>query len=81
VSDEDAGSRLLVSNDVFVEAGRRGAARRWGPPRVVRLDSLNADERRLVLAMVEAAKGAATSDHEVTAQEVRRDGANTTSRE
>lgn len=37
--------------------GRLGAAARWGPePRVVRLDALSPEQRRLVLALVEAAK-------------------------
>ena len=42
---------------VLVEAGRRGAVRRWGPePRVVRLDDLTSPQRRLVLALVDAAR-------------------------
>lgn len=44
-------------NPVFVEAGRRGALKRWGgPPRTVRLDALTPDQRRLVLALVDAAR-------------------------
>lgn len=44
-------------NPVFVEAGRRGARRRWGAePRIVRLDSLTPPQRRLVLALVDAAR-------------------------
>jgi hypothetical protein len=39
-----------------VRAGRAGAERRWGPPGVVRLDELTPPQRRLVLALVEAAK-------------------------
>lgn len=39
------------------EWGREGARRRWGDtPRLIRLDSLTADQRRLVLAFVEMAK-------------------------
>ena len=38
------------------EAGRLGARRRWGEPRIVRLDDLTAPQRRLVLALVEAAR-------------------------
>jgi hypothetical protein len=40
-----------------VRAGQAGARKRWGDmPRVVRLDALTNDQRRLVVAMVEAAK-------------------------
>ena len=38
------------------EAGRLGARRRWGEPRSVRLDDLTTDQRRLVLALVAAAR-------------------------
>jgi hypothetical protein len=42
-----------------VEAGRHGAAKRWGPGRrTVRLDDLTPDERRLVLALVDGARAA-----------------------
>ena len=44
-------------NARFVEAGRRGALRRWGPPRIVRLDELTAEQARLVRALVDAARG------------------------
>jgi hypothetical protein len=51
------------------EYGRIGARRRWGPPRVVRLDALRPEARRLVLALVEAdaenKKAASTGNHEV----------------
>ena len=41
------------------EAGRLGARKRWGEqPRVVRLDELTNHERRLVIALIEAAKAA-----------------------
>jgi hypothetical protein len=40
----------------FVEAGRRGARRRWGPPRVARLDALSPEQRALVLALIAAAE-------------------------
>lgn len=41
-----------------VESGREGARRRWGPPgtRTVKLGELTAPQRRLVIALVEAAK-------------------------
>ena len=44
------------------ERGRMGARRRWGAePRVVRLDELTPAQRRLVLALVEAAKAEHTA--------------------
>jgi hypothetical protein len=44
-------------------AGRLGARARWGPPRVVRLDDLSPEQRRLVLALVDAARaGQAAKD-------------------
>ena len=43
------------------EAGRSGARRRWGPPRIVRLDDLSAEQARLVLALVAAAKAVNTN--------------------
>lgn len=39
-----------------VAAGQKGAATRWGEPRVVRLDELTPAQRRLVLALIDAAK-------------------------
>lgn len=39
-----------------VRAGTIGARTRWGEPRVVRLDALTPEQRRLVLALVDAAK-------------------------
>lgn len=46
------------------QAGRRGALKRWGPPgtRVVRLGDLTLDQRRLVLALVAAAKETAPAN-------------------
>jgi hypothetical protein len=41
-----------------VEYGKRGAVRRWGPPRRVNLAELDPPYRRLVLAMIDAAKAA-----------------------
>jgi hypothetical protein len=42
-----------MKNPAKVRAGRISAAKRWGPRRVVRLDDLNADERSVVLAIVD----------------------------
>lgn len=44
------------------EAGRLGARAKWGAPRIVRLDSLTNEQRRLVLALVEAAKASQLED-------------------
>ena len=41
-----------------VEAGRKGAAKRWGPPRRISIGDLTPDQRRLVLAMIEAERQA-----------------------
>lgn len=41
-----------------VAAGRKAAAARWGEARIVRLDDLTPAQRRLVLALVDAAKEA-----------------------
>lgn len=46
----------MAKNPKKVEAGRKGAEARWGVPRTVRLDELTPAQRRLVLALIEAAK-------------------------
>ena len=43
-------------NPAKVRAGQISAEKRWGPRRVVRLDSLTPEQRRLVLALIDAAK-------------------------
>lgn len=48
-------------------AGRVGARRRWGDPGVVQLDQLTPPQRRLVLALVQAAKSEAAAAIEVPA--------------
>ncbi len=50
--------RFLVAtkDPARVESGRLGARRRWGEPRILRLDSLTSSQRTLVLALVAAAK-------------------------
>ena len=44
-------------NPVLVDAGRRGAEKRWGPPgtrtRVVKLGDLEAPYRRFVLGVID----------------------------
>ncbi len=48
---------IAAKNPVKVKAGLASAAKRWGPePRVVRLDDLTAPQRRLVLALIDAAR-------------------------
>lgn len=57
------------------EAGRLGARQRWGPePRVVRLTELTPEQRRLVVALVDAARKEASpvSVTSAEAQEGRR---------
>lgn len=39
-----------------VAAGKVGATKRWGEPRILRLDDLTPAQRRLVLALIEAAR-------------------------
>jgi hypothetical protein len=53
----------------FVESGLRGARKRWAGhnPRVVRLDSLTAEQRRLVMALIEAAKSEPKAVEDVAA--------------
>lgn len=53
-----------AKNPVFVESGRRGARKRWGAQRVVRLDDLTPEQRRLVSALIDAARREAASDVE-----------------
>lgn len=55
---------LELKDPVKVKAGQAGAAKRWGGPetKVVRLDDLTAPQRRLVLALVDAARKEAGSD-------------------
>jgi hypothetical protein len=45
-------------NPTLVEAGRRGALRRWGPPVRVRLDDFDASERAAILAAIAARRAA-----------------------
>ncbi len=55
-----------MKDPVKVAAGKAGAAARWGVPRRLQLGDLTPDQRRLVLALVEAQRavnaGADTSD-------------------
>jgi hypothetical protein len=51
----------------LVEAGRKGMRSRWGERRVVRLDQLDADTRRLVLALVAQAEARPADESERSA--------------
>ncbi len=72
-----------TKNAIKAEAGRLGARIRWGPePRVIRLDELTPPQRRLVVALVDAARKEAVTvlETSVTAEpEVRRGSAAPTS--
>jgi hypothetical protein len=50
-----------AKNPVFVEAGRRGAEKRWGDhdAKIIRLDALSKPQRELVQALIRAAKSQA----------------------
>ena len=55
-------------NPVKQRAGLIGARKRWGAePRIVRLDALTPPQRRLVLALVNAAREEAAPDVETEA--------------
>lgn len=41
---------------VFVESGRRGALKRWGPPRTIKLDGLAPEQRAFIVELVDVAK-------------------------
>lgn len=45
-----------VKDSAKVRAGRIGAEVRWRRPRVVHLEELSGEQRRLVLALIEAAR-------------------------
>lgn len=49
-----------VKDPKAVRRGTLGARARWGPPRVVRLDALEAPIRAAILALVEADRAAQT---------------------
>lgn len=70
------------------EAGKRGAARRWGPAgtQVVKIGDLTAEQRHLVIALVDAARSQQAGDISTkrtadvptsTAQEAKRASATT----
>lgn len=58
------GRPLLDSpkNPVLVAAGKRGAARRWGEARIVRLDTLDPTVQRAIRALVDADRAARQRD-------------------
>lgn len=66
---------LAIPPTAASDRARRAARARWGEPRVIRLDTLTPEQRRLVLALVDAAHAtekAAPAGNAGTAQEVDR---------
>ncbi len=64
---------VLASKDpTKVRAGRIGAEARWGPlgTRTVKIGDLTVEQRRLVLALVDAAKKAPSATTESAQEEV-----------
>lgn len=54
-------------NPIKVKAGKIGATKRWGAePRVIRLDELDPPKRRLILALVDAARREAARETDPT---------------
>jgi hypothetical protein len=52
-------SQARPKNPGKVAGGKKGAASRWGAPRLVRLDELNGPQRAVVLALIETMKAPA----------------------
>jgi hypothetical protein len=53
----------MADRSVFIDAGKRGARKRWGDaPKSVRLDALTPEQRRLVVLLVEAQQAANRAD-------------------
>lgn len=54
----------VAKDPVKVRAGQLGAQKRWGPTgtRVVRISDLTPEQRRLVLALIDAAKAGTAVD-------------------
>jgi len=74
---------ITTKNPLKVQAGLLGARKRWGEPRVVRLDSLTPGQRHLVAALIDAAKSIepdekAPAPLKADAQEVSSASSNTT---
>jgi hypothetical protein len=45
-----------VKDPTKVRAGRAGSDKRWGPPRVIRLDDLAPEQRAFIAELVEVAR-------------------------
>lgn len=50
------------------ERGRLGAEKRWGPPRVLRLDDFDPDERVAILAAIDAKRAAKAAREKAAAE-------------
>jgi hypothetical protein len=61
-----------------VAAGLKGARRRWGEPRVLRLDQIDHRIRSAILALIAADEAARKADSDGSPQEVERSGHRTT---
>lgn len=46
----------LDKDPAKVRAGRAGMAKRWGPPRIIRLDDLAPEQRAFIAELVEVAR-------------------------
>lgn len=62
---------MVSANPDKVRAGRIGGRRRWGDPGVVKLEELTPPQRRLVIALVAAAKDELARDAAAKAERVR----------
>lgn len=56
-----------TKNPAKQRAGRIGARAKWGEPRILRLDELTNEQRRLVRAVLEASEAAAVIETPATA--------------
>lgn len=45
-----------VKNPAKVRAGKAAMRKRWGPPRVIRLDDLDPSQRAFIVELVEVAR-------------------------
>ena len=51
-----AAMAMAQKDPTKARAGRLGARARWGEPRIARLDDLTPEQRRLVRALIDAAR-------------------------
>ena len=58
---------LSTKNPVLVDAGRRGAEKRWGQPKSVRIDDLTPEQAHLIRLLVDAARQSKADDSKAAA--------------